>query len=422
MASYNDFDFCDHTRGIDNLLDRYLDDRYEIISMMEANPDELVETLWKEDSVLSIDLDCKCNLTNEVTTFACSQCKNLKKLVRLNRGAIGKPFLIECGSLAGTSLLITKVPITIPHLKRDNVALSRAKFYKQQYSKLKSCGTPEVTSVICGDAFTLETLVTWRVNKLFEDNGMNHSPILHTAFVCGDSGYFLSEVCEIARSMSVETVKSIITQLIVILKVLSEISFSHGNPIGNSLLFCKEPVSYEYDGVVVSGPVTLKITDFSNSSMTVNGAHYFPENVKNQLKASDNMFVPEIFRKDIVPTYCSTEEGKTCEISSAVLYKLSSKTMDLYNAIRHIGFPLYSGSFDFYCFIVGLMSSKDFREAVLNDDDLRRLWYMIWIDEDLVKVEKELEENNGVLNILHNKELRCDVLDHVWNFIKTSCW
>ena len=83
------------------------------------------------------------------------------------------------------------------------------------------------------------------------------------------------------------------------------------------------------------------------------------------------MFVPEISTKTVsmahcydigavnvsVPIVCpstlsvcpDTNTYNVCQPKSITLYRLTNSTIDIYNAMRHIGFPLYIGSFDFYC-------------------------------------------------------------------------
>src|SRR3990167_4675854 len=136
MSNYNDFDFCDHTRGTDNLLDRYEEDREEIVDLAKTDPELLTEVMWE---ILSVDNSCKCNLVNPKTSIACSQCKNLMKVLDIRSGGINKVFPIHCGNSTGKLMKIVPVQVDHLHLKRDDLSLTRAEFYRQQYSKLNSC-------------------------------------------------------------------------------------------------------------------------------------------------------------------------------------------------------------------------------------------------------------------------------------------
>lgn len=251
--------------------------------------------------------------------------------------------------------------------------------------------------------------------------------------------------------------RTIIMQLLVTLLELSKVNFSHGTPSIHGLIFNKDPVSYAYDGVHVEGPITLQISDLWNSSATFNNVHYFPKSIKSSMYLERGMFVPEIATKTIamahchdigaldesVPVVCPTTittcpDANTyalCKPKSTTLYRLTNSTIDIYNAMRHIGFPLYVGSFDFYCFMVSLMCDKSFYDAITHDDRLYRLWSMMWLIEDLPNIERMIKDvhdveargdspsNNRasstiVINIIRGAWLRCDIVKYIWSLIK----
>ena len=77
------------------------------------------------------------------------------------------------------------------------------------------------------------------------------------------------------------------------------------------------------------------------------------------------------------------------------------------------------------------MCDKTFYNSVMQDQSLYRLWSMMWIREDLIRVEnlisnvftKNYVSNpraNGtiVIDIIKESWLRCDIIDHLWNLIK----
>lgn len=420
MARYNDFDFCDQTKGVDNLLYRYQEDREEVMSLAFSNPLELVEFLWKDQSLLCRDEECKCNLRDAKTFFSCSQCKNILKLVDVKKGTVDRPFVIQCGGLTGKTLIVKSFQVGDVYLKEDTCALSRVSFYKKQYSKLEQCGTPEVKLCVSGDPFTVETLVSWAVERLLKESGLPHVDKLYTSFVCGAAGFQLKEHTESVEPdfFTPGVVKSVLKQLVAVLKKLSEISFSHGNPV--SLKFVNEPVSYLFDGVVISGPLTLRLTNFSKSSVTLNGTHFFSEDFKTELCASTNMFTPEMFKEQVVSAFCSATPDSSCRTEVPVVYRLTSRGAEVLRAVRHLGFPLYAGSFDFYSFLLSLMLKKGFRQTVLSDTELHKFWSKLWSEQDLLEVERQLETETSPLKVMLRKTLRCDALEHAWNLIKTE--
>jgi len=351
---------------------------------------------------------------------------------------------------------------------------------------------------ITGDSFTIRTLLMWMITKLFEEKGLPHSPTMYTAFICSGIGYSLYDMPDIGTiselhkiesyheiDPTINTMKSqhfaymplksyiartIIIQLLVTLSELSTINFSHGTPSIHGLIFTKDPVSYIYNDFHVEGPITLKITDMWNSSATFNNIHYFPKNIKSSMFIERNMFIPEIATKKVSMAHCydigaiqqsesfSTKSGNLkpplpivcpanittcpnattydlCKSRNVTLYRLTNSTLDIYSAIRSIGFPLFVGSFDFYCFMIALMCDKSFFEAVIKDDKLYRLWSMMWLIEDLPNIEKLIKDaheieargetplsnraaSNIVITIIRGAWLRCDITQFLWSLIK----
>ena len=240
--------------------------------------------------------------------------------------------------------------------------------------------------------------------------------------------------------LSTSIVRTIILQLLVMLLELIKVNFSHGTPSMHGLIFTKDPVSYAYNGVHVEGPITVQMTDLWNASATFNGVHYFPKNLKSSMYLEKNMFVPEIVTKKVSMAHCSSDLiSDACQPQNIAVYKLTTSTLDIYTAMRHIGFPLYVGSFDFYCFMVSLMSDKSFFDAVKQDDRLYRLWSMMWLAEDLPTVEQRVEQAHQIdaesmmetgripsrrtasslaIDIIRGAWLRCDIVKFIWSLVR----
>jgi hypothetical protein len=185
---YHDFECCEWTRGIDTLLFRYKQDRDEVTSLIINDPDTLIKTIWKQDGPLAIDNSCRCQMGNgdKRTPFACAQCKNLRRIIDFRLGGVERVFQIECGDSVGKNLIVSSTEITSPFLSWDDDAARRAKIYLQQYHNLTICGTPQINDMRCitGDSFTIRTLIMWMIAKLFDDKGLPHCPVMHTAFIC----------------------------------------------------------------------------------------------------------------------------------------------------------------------------------------------------------------------------------------------
>jgi hypothetical protein len=483
---------------------RYKQDRIDITNLIESNPNQLINTIWKQEGPLAIDNQCRCQMGNgeNRSPFACAQCKNLRRLIDFRLGGVERPFQIECGEFIGKKLIVSKTDISMPFLTWDEDSSRRARNYVQQYNDLTICGTPNVSNLKCitGDSFTIRTLIMLMINKIFNDKGIPHIPKLHTAFICSGIGYSLydmpsigtiSELHKIEKyhdvglrnpiinlaqlrnqslttsepknfshlPLKIQIARTIIIQLLVVLLELSSSNFSHGTPSIHGIIFTDEPVSYKYDNVHIVGPITLQISDLWNSSATFNNTHFFPKNLRSSMYIERNMFVPEISTKTVSMAHCydigaNEENNKTsvvcpatmktcpdtitydvCKSRNIALYRLTNSTMDIYNAMRHIGFPLYVSSFDLYCFMVSLMCDKSFYLTVTNDEKLYRLWSMMWLIEDLHNVESLIKQahdiqsidkiplnnrasGNIVINIIRGKWLRCDITKFLWSLIK----
>jgi len=460
---YHDFECCEWTRGVDTLLDRFINDQTQVTTLIETNPDKLITDIWKQEGPLAIDNNCRCQMGkgDRRSPYTCAQCKNLRRLIDFRYGGVDRPFRIECGEAIGKNFIVTSTNISNPFLNWDPDSARRARHYLQQYQNLTICGTPNIENMRCltGDSFTISTLIQWMISKQFSNKNIPHCPINYTSFICNGVGYSLSIVPDIGTindlhkiegyhersmdsmrsqhiaysSLKNSVTRSIIIQLLVILKELSSISFSHGNPGIQSLIFTRDPISYSYDNIHVHGPLTLKISNFSNSSATFGQDHYFPKNIKTSMYIERNMFIPEIVTKNVSMAYCQKNIDNVCKNDNVAVYRLTNSTIDIYDAMRHIGFPLYSGSFDFYCFMVALMSDKSFFDSVLKDPKLYRIWSMMWLSEDISAVETEIQnihnleqqgqtstlpQNTNIINVIRSKWLRCDIVNYIWSLVK----
>ena len=437
--NYHNIDCCEWTRGVDTLLNHYRENRDYVVSLMKTNPGELIGSIWTRGGPLAIDRECQCQMGhgNRRSSFTCAQCKNLQRLIDFRRGGAEKAVQLECGQQAGKHIIVIKTDDLCPFLQWDDEATRRAQSYVQQYHNLTMCGTPSTPfRCIMGDAFTIRTLVLWLIGAQFAEKGLPHCPNLYSVFICRNTGYSIyempnigpfSELLKLFTDLPQTLVRSIIIQLIVMLNELTNINFSHGTPSINGLLFTNDPVSYLYEGVPVQGPVTLQISDLWNASASFNGVHFFPKNLQTAIHLERNMFIPEIATKSVSTAYCDKNTtSDLCKPNSVNMYRLTTATIDIYSAIRHIGFPLYAGSFDLYCFMVSLMCDPTFYTTVINHEPLYRLWSMMWLHDDLSSVEQAIVDTHKgtnhamvvVIDIIRGRWLRCDIIKYLWSLIK----
>lgn len=452
--SYHSFDICVKTSGIDNLLKVYAANRNETVQMMLRDPNKLTQVLWKNNSPLAIDNECRCKMgKGELrSAFSCAQCKNLRRL-NYKLDCVTKPFRIECGSLAGKNLIVKSVAVDAPYITFDDDSAERAKLFLTQYKNLNLCGTPDISNMQCiiGDTFTIKTLLSWSLYDIFNSKNLPHIPLLYTAFVCQNTGYSLYESNSIGSfddmhkmdiyhdndpthnlkskpiiylPLKSSITRTIIVQLLVILNELSKVNFSHGYPSIKDFVFNSQPLSYMYEGFHVTGDITMQITNFEYSSAMLNNIHYYAKNLKSKVYLNKDMFIPEIIRRNVATAKCDI--NGSCSSGDVYVYRVTSDNVNLYDAMRNIGCPIFVGSFDFYCYMVSLMSDKSFHDSVFRDKKLYKLWTLMWSADDLITIEKNIKEAHdlepmtkiNVINIIRGAWLRCDIIDYMWSLVK----
>lgn len=410
-----DLDYCERTRGADTLFAHYMRERNLIIDLMLTDPENL--NLW---SILSLDNVCQCKMGKGTrrSPYSCSQCTNLRRLMDFRLETVDRPFTIFYGSMVGKQLIINRTDQVEPYLVRDIMAENRAKIYIQQYKEALLCGTPNADyKCYKGDKFTIATLINFILQRIFSDKP--HVRTTHTAFICNRNSYSVKDLSfDNLSELNNENIKSIIIQILVILKELSVYNFSFGVPNINYLSFKPEPVSYLYDGVKIVGPTTVQIDKLDNASITINGCHYFSNNPKINITMEQTTFVPKIITK---------KSGELCASpkieanNNTNFYQLTSSNINIYEAICHIGFPLYVGSFDFYCLMISLMSNSQIANIVMNDRELKSWWSNMWQPDDFDKINKLIssaeEYKLTPIDIIRGSWLRCDILDYIWALI-----
>lgn len=448
--NYHSIECCDKTLGIDNLIERYENDRRTIVKMLRNNVDELIDTIWTLNSPLAFDDHCQCQMGKgeERSVFSCAQCHNIRRLKNLNHQFTSDPFLIECGSEAGNYFVSQEYKVISPFLKKDMDSKKAANLFVKRYPKLQDCGTPnfsdlEKTFCVAGDNFTIQTLIHWILYDHFNSLDLPHIPLLHTSFICKGTGYSIYEYSDLGnidyllnnekyiltdfskniKYLDPSITKTIIDQLIITFLETKKYAFSHGSPHASVLLFSESPVSYMYDQYHVEGDITLQLSNFWFSSLTYHNNHFFSKNFDFDVYVEKNMFIPSISTLSIPTAYCdyvnlsnqnniyniddndipcplnskfcpNSNTRSICQSSSVNLYKLTSSTINIYSGIRHMGLPLYVSSFDFYCLFVSLMCYEKFYYSVINDPKLYKLWSMIWTVDDFPKIQKYVIESH----------------------------
>lgn len=416
---------------VDNIMNIYNNNKKQILNLMLEDPDILITKLWGADGLLEIDNNCKCKMgSGDIRSiFTCGQCQNIKMLTDFRLAKNENSFKMSCPSFFsdGKLVIIGSSVITRPQIYIDNSIHEHLDVFQKKFPYFKLCKSnlqnTDIKYIAC-DSFTLRTLMLFMIEYIFNQKGMPHCPILYSAFVCNNTGYSIYEDLTIgsieklhlvtkynndAGDFSVETVSAIIIQLLVSLKELEKYNFCHGTPSRYSLVFQDRPVTYLYENVPIVSPFTLQISDLWYSSATFNNTHYYTANIVTDINIARSNFKPNI-------KVLYSDEGYV----TFFIIDISSK--ELYNTIRHIGFPLYSCSLDFYCFIVSLMCDVKFYRTLYQNENLYLLWSSMWLSSEISLVEQRIRESQNlphtnllITNIINNIHLRCDIINHLWS-------
>lgn len=338
----------------------------------------------------------------------------MRRLIDFRGGGVEKTFLVPCGRFTGAEMVVKRHDAFLPYLELDSLAQERYKFYSEKYTKLLQCGSHNVVQnlkCVRGDPFTIKTILMWVVYKIFTDAGIPHIVKVYSAFVCGDFGHNVHETSKPISllfkdkkyltagkrpCLKYNILETMLSQAVAIIEVLSAFSFSCGSTFADSISFSEEPVSYAYEGMHVRGPITLKIENMHNASITVQGTRYLPKSKRDEIYIGRDNFEPEV----------STTPRKNQEGVFDLCYRITTNSLETYKTMRVVGFPLYSGSFEFYSLLLAFMCNKTFFDSMMKTPKSRSIWEQLWTEDQIQLVEKSLEK-------VHNGEITCPPIDLV---------
>jgi len=396
---------CEELRNVDSLMESYSQTISTVIDLVTNAPDVVVDRLW--GSFLNVDESCKSACSSSTRfKFLCTQCKCLSLLSDME---LEKPFMIEQGTLMGTNMSVSKMKDTSSlkividnDLRNETIRLTNVE------KKMLECGTPDTREMLflkC-DPTTCQILVSWLVESAMKDG---HS--LMSAYVCGGSVYQLKKVRNSLlnidqKLLTNENCFSITAQTIICLRQLTKYHFVHGNPSPSSLRISHTPISKMMNGVHIYGQITLGIEPGENSSITT----WKTRVCSNTSRWRLNTLTPTMENKWIA--------------SKVTLYSIPEDTKDTFLARRSAGIPIYPGSFDLYCIVVGLWCDPKFKTSVEKLG-----WSSLWVGSgDLETVETRIlgwkAKNHNlypsfedIIKMISGLWLRCDAIEVMWDTV-----
>lgn len=406
--SYNCILCCNDTRNVDDLFDRYKRERDSILFSLIEEPETIYDKIWSSKGLLSRDSKCMCNggRNKKYTPYKCPQCINIGRLKDYDNKN-EKSFMIETGSNVGTFLMLIELSIGKLYSEVSQKDKNRVANFLFKNDIVLSCGSQRIDDLkfLRSDFFTNNTLISWIVEIIFTEKDLPHSLDLFTSYICGSNGFVLLESptigsfqklklkASIEKWDSEDVCESICKQLGVYIDVLSEHFFSHGISTLDTLMFSDKKTEYDYKDLNIRSKFTLHIVDHSYSSITYKDIRlYSGSDISDMIMNFSDLTI--IIAND--------------------MFKITNSSHVMFDHIRHSGVALYSHSFDFYCFIVGLMLDKYFYDSVKSSSKLNDAWSSIWHPDEIAIIENRIlsnmnDERADVMELFSGLWLHCNV-------------
>lgn len=359
-----------HLRNVDNLLDYYEKKVSRTLKQLCHRPEDLPGVLWSD--YLDSDHTCKFNMGSNPR--ASSVCLNCKALNRLKTDPSSQDILIEYGRLVGTQLTVE----TFINVGDLGVQLKdRVVKITDDYPGLLTCGTPNSRLPrVALDPVTCKIVASWCYENIVE-----YSPRLITAFKCGKDVHIVKEKTNPINWS--HDVTGILYQLVTILNKLSKYHFTHGSPSPHYIRFST-------DG---DNRLSLEMSPYCNMSIgTVR--------ITSQQSQFNNG---------------DTATHKVWNVGKVSIFSISREAFASFRQDRRSGSITYPGSFEFYCFLVGMMTNERFQNHV--ESYLGDVWNLMWLgvgDTDKLKHRLEWYRSHRGDKVPSYEEIMYYLLDGIW--------
>lgn len=384
---YNHIQSSEQTRDLHTLLDRYANERAQVVK----NPEEIWD--W-----LAFDPTCRYNLArgNILTYSSCAQCQNMDRFVKLLDYNMDEPFIVESGSLKGKTLKIVDMGIVSPTIKEQSYPLDIEQHFMASCPEYGKCDAALNTKkYIALDRLSHYLIISFILQHIFQEAKMGaHFQTTYTGFVCGDHGYVLQEDWpELVEASQVELqerdIPGVLTQMLNILRLLSQYQFTS---TGIRFAWLKKPWKRT--------PYTLVFMLQPSFALTWKNIRYY--NDESQKSRYGLSLAQHISKFDILPK----EDG--------VYYRFTPNTIQLFYHMRNRGVPVFVQSTDFYlAYLYLLVSTPDFRALAWNL--VSGVW---WNEEQKAMIAERIpyisqSSDMDVFLLLATVSLSCSVLEKI---------
>lgn len=234
------------------------------------------------------------------------------------------------------------------------------------------------------------------------------------------------------RVFTKETILNIVKQIIISYDYLNNFDFNHSDAkVANALVF-DQPISFQYKGLNVDSPFTVKLADFDKAAITLNlpitqNNNLHPQHAKqnnsdpNTAENKDYDFIRFFNKSKIADAYFKLFpfSPKVGTINGEKFYQTDTKfNYQLFAQSRHTGLPFYR-SYDIYTFLISFMMMPEVFFKIFSDAELQmKLWQPLWFPDDssemFVKIRDSVDSNvdpsfKNVVSILSKTKLKCNL-------------
>ena len=443
---------------IDAIFDLFAKQRGRIVDALLVDPQTLIMRLWS-DYGLSNDIHCRVNLGQQRPSLAariegqtsymtnnrdqcCQGCRLLRQVG--DHEKLSSQFRPECGRHEDDQLVLTKLPC--PQIAAKEQSSPCSMIGAPQYRGMQAC-QGNIDQLLQAKYYALDQLSnmlisSWYLEDILRQQGLPHIRRSYYAFICYNDAYVLQEAG--AEDLHQHTFtrasfRSILYQLWALFHSLAKYNLTFSQVNKQTLLLRLQSCEYSYDGVTISGPVTLMINDLYRSGVNIYpldcpGKEEVIHRIHTMANGGEQMFHSHRSLgvewadeyKEVKGTACQMNQcrldGKPSDCANHWVYRIVDRPGCRANADRlaydnRLGLPRFNGSFDVYRLLLVLAQNESVRTILERDIELGNFWLSLWPDQSsatLLSRVKELSCGADVTPLLYGQYLRCDLLDYGW--------
>ena len=450
LKSYNELDCSDTLLSANDIITRWGRDREELGKLTDLK--QPFKDITPKDDM------CVCGLATQRKIFvvqgACLGCNVLTRLFEHGDVVRDVPVAIQAGMYTGMKIRVHNyrrgldVGYGLQGYERNEIPYHAGMRLMRDIKDLALCttlpSTPDfwtckgsgIEHYIIASCFLEEELYKARIpctptfKWVYECKGD-----VNTVEEVPDLG--LGTLREVAQVRAPGVMRGLLLQLVSTLHYYTAYMFTHGAPSLRALGFSSTPAVYTYDDVKIAAPVTLHLLPSTTSAFTVGTNRlYHPGGVTQ--RPLDYKLLPPM-TTSVTPAApsslmtagagASACTGERCEQGSwqhfkrIITYRIGASYDTYMTYVRSLGVPLFYASFDMYAFWAALMCEAPFRDAIMADAGILRIWQQLFTPQQYESIMTDLQSlttpsPQDLTRILAAYDLRCDALAFVWSQLK----